>query len=62
MKNILNPEVMISWVAATAVAAATMVSFAYSVFETKEISVLRGSAIEKRLDRIEAKIDELKRK
>jgi hypothetical protein len=61
MKSLLQVEILIPWLAATAVAAATMVSYAYSVFETKDLSAFRAVGIEKRLDRIEAKIDALRK-
>lgn len=57
MKNPFSLEQWIAWVGATVVAVAATVSMAYSTFETKENSVRNQETIEKRLDRMENKID-----
>ena len=47
------------WAVATIVAAVTMTSFAYTNFETKDDSRRSEQTVEKRLDRIENKVDQL---
>lgn len=58
-KNPFSVEQWITWVVATLVAAVTMMVFFYTNFETKSDSDETNAVIEKRLDRIENKLDQI---
>lgn len=49
----------ISWTAATLIAAISMVVFLYTNFQTKVASDERSAQLEKHLDRIEGKLDQM---
>ena len=51
--KLFSAEVWIAWLGATAISAASAVSFAYSVFETRDHARERAQEIIERLDRIE---------
>lgn len=55
----LKFEALIAWLGATAVAASVLVSFAYSNFTTKNEATENKVSIEKRLDKMESKIDSI---
>ena len=57
----IKAETWVYWIVATSTAALTMTSFAYSTFELKEHSKEVKEDIVSRLDRIEQKIDQIKR-
>lgn len=52
-----SSEQWIAWLASTVIAAAFLVSYAYSNFETKDQAKDKSSSFEKRLDRVEQKLD-----
>ncbi len=54
-----STEQWLAWLGATVVAAMTMAAYAFSTFETKDFSELRSVSLERRLDRIEGKVDML---
>ena len=56
-------QVLTTWlgaVAALIISAMTLVSWSYETFETKEISRNQQQSIERRLERIENKIDSIR--
>lgn len=53
---------LVGAVSAIIASSAAMVSWSYDTFETKEIGKERLATIEKRLDRIESKIDSLRKR
>lgn len=59
--SVVKREIWIAWLGATAVAAVvmtfTLLTFAYGQFETKEHAKDRSEASDKRLERIEQKLD-----
>lgn len=55
----ISIEIVLAWLGATAVAASVLVSFAYSNFSTKAEATEHKESIEKRLDRMEVKIDSI---
>lgn len=50
---------IVAWLAAAVVATGSIAAFAFNNFESKDHASERAISIEKRLDRIEAKIDVL---
>lgn len=59
IKNPFGMSQWIAWISASVVAAATLSAFAYTNFQTKENAKEFKDDIEKRLDRIENKLDKL---
>jgi hypothetical protein len=57
MKEFVSASQWISWLGATAVAAATLGSYAHTTFTTKQDSKDQRFEFERRLDRMENKID-----
>lgn len=55
-----NTSTWIPWLGATVMAALTLCAFLFTQFETKADSLDKRNSLEKRLDRIENKIDFLK--
>lgn len=55
----LKTSQWISWIVATATAALTICAYAFTTFETKLDSLEKKSAIEKKLDRMDEKLDRL---
>lgn len=59
MKDSPSFVTWVGWISATAVGAATLVGFAYNNFTTKVEQTSYQESLEKRLDRLETKIDKL---
>lgn len=59
MKDSPSFVTWVGWISATAVAAATLVGFAYNNFTTKVEQTSYQESLEKRLDRLETKIDKI---
>lgn len=57
--SLLKIDILVAWLGATAVAASVLVSFAYSNFTTKVETTENKESIEKRLDKLESKIDSI---
>ena len=58
-KDFIPTVQWVQWLSATVVAAAVLVSFMYTNFATKAEADIQRFSIEKRLDRLEQKIDQL---
>lgn len=57
MNTKISEKQWISWLVATATAAIVLVSFVYTTFATKSEASEARNDLEKRLDRLEQKID-----
>lgn len=58
-KGLFSTEQWIAWLGATVTAALTMAAYAFSTFETKADVKDIFQLIDKRLDRIEVKLDNI---
>jgi hypothetical protein len=59
MREKINVQTLLSVLSGCILASASVVAYAYDHFETKAASHYALERIDKRLDRIEAKIDEM---
>jgi hypothetical protein len=53
----LKTETWVAWFGATLVACAILISFVFTTFSTKTEAAQARDSLDKRLDRIEAKLD-----